>query len=83
MTLGPSPKLNATVTGDTLCQRDHRIVFEPVKFPVGYYTMAVSPKTKADVEKMSSALSRIVEEDPSLRVTREPDTSETPCLRLG
>ncbi|MCE2462938.1 MAG: elongation factor G [Dehalococcoidia bacterium] len=81
--IGAVSKLNATVTGDTLCQRDHRIVFEPVRFPVGYYTMAVSPKTKADVEKMSSALSRIVEEDPSLRVTREPDTSETLVSGLG
>ena len=81
--IGAVSKLTATVTGDTLCHRDHRIVFEPIKFPVGYYTMAVSPKTKADVEKMSSALSRIVEEDPSLRVTRELDTSETLVSGLG
>ena len=81
--IGAVSKLTATVTGDTLCQRDHRIAFEPIKFPVGYYTMSVSPKTKADVEKMSSALSRIVEEDPSLRVSREFDTSETLVSGLG
>ena len=81
--IGAVAKLTATVTGDTLCQRDHRIAFEPIKFPVGYYTMAVSPKTKADVDKMSSALSRIVEEDPSLRVSREIDTNETLVSGLG
>ena len=81
--IGAVSKLTATVTGDTLCQRDRRIAFEPIKFPVGYYTMSVSPKTKADVEKMSSALSRIVEEDPSLRVSREFDTSETLVSGLG
>ena len=81
--IGAVAKLTATVTGDTLCQRDHRIAFEPIKFPVGYYTMAVSPKTKADVDKMSSALSRIVEEDPSLRVSRELDTNETLVSGLG
>ena len=81
--IGAIAKLTATVTGDTLCQREHQIAFEPIKFPVGYYTMAVSPKTKADVEKMSTALSRIVEEDPSLHFTREPSTSETLISGLG
>ena len=75
--IGAVSKLGGTVTGDTLCQRDRPVTFETTTAPVGYYTMAVSPKTKADVEKMSAALARIVEEDPSLWVSKEPETSET------
>ncbi len=81
--IGAISKLTATVTGDALCQRDSAVTFEPIEFPVGYYTMSVVPKTKADVEKMSQALSRIVEEDPSLQVTREPGTGETLLSGLG
>ena len=81
--IGAVSKLTATVTGDALCQRDHPVAFESISVPVGYYTMAVSPKTKADVDKMSSALSRTVEEDPSLRVSREAETNETLISGLG
>ena len=81
--IGAIPKLTATVTSDTLSQREHPIAFEPIKFPVGYYALAVNPKTKSDVDKMSTALSRIVEEDPSLRLSREPGTGETLISGLG
>ena len=81
--IGAVSKLTATVTGDTLSARDHAVSFEPISFPVGYYTMAVSPKTKADVDKMSTAMSRIVEEDPSLRLSREPSTAQTLISGLG
>ena len=81
--IGAVAKLAATVTGDTLCQRDHLVAFEPITFPVGYYTVAVYPKTNADVDKMSIGLSRIVEEDPSLRISREPDTLEALISGLG
>ena len=54
--IGAISKLTATVTGDALCQKDNAVTFDPIEFPVGYYTMAVAPKTKADVEKMSQAL---------------------------
>ena len=81
--IGAIAKLTATVTGDTLCQRDTPLEFEPIKFPVGYHSMAVYPKTKADVDKMSMAISRIAEEDPSLRITREQDTSEVLVSGLG
>jgi elongation factor G len=54
-----------------------------VTFPVGYYTMSVYPKTKADVDKMSISLARIVEEDPSLRMSRESNTNETHISGLG
>ena len=81
--IGAVSKLATTVTGDSLCQREHAVEFEPLKFPVGYYTIAVSPKTKSDVDKMSISLSRIVEEDPSLRLSREPETNETLLSGLG
>jgi elongation factor G len=81
--IGAVSKLAATLTSDSLCQRDNPVTFDPIEFPVGYYTMSVSPKTKADVDKMSTALSRIVEEDPSLRVSREMDTSETLISGFG
>ena len=81
--IGAVSKLSATITGDTLCQKDNPITFEPVTFPVGYYTMAVYPKTKADVDKMSLSVARIVEEDPSLRLSREPATNQTLISGLG
>ena len=81
--IGAISKLGATVTGDTLCQREKPLAFDPIEFPVGFYTVAVSPRTKADVDKMSTALSRVVEEDPSLRLSREPDTGETLISGLG
>ena len=81
--IGAISKLTATVTGNSLCHKENAVTFDPIEFPVGYYTMAVAPKTKADVEKMSQALGRIVEEDPSLRVTRDPGTGETLISGLG
>ena len=76
-------KLASTLTGDTLCQREHAISFEPISFPIGYYTMAVYPKTKADLDKMSTSLARIVEEDPSLRLFRDSTTNESLLSGLG
>ena len=81
--IGAIAKLTVTTSGDTLCQRDAAVEFAPISFPVGHYSMAVNPKTKADVEKMSSALARIAEEDPSLRISREVETSETLVSGLG
>ena len=76
-------KLSATLTGDSLCQRENPVSFERVAIPVGYYTMAVSPKTKADLDKMSTAVARIVEEDPSLKLVREASTNEILLAGLG
>ena len=81
--IGAIGKLAATVTGDTLCVRDHPMFFEKVEFPVGFYSVAVAPATKADLDKMSTSLSRIVEEDPSLRLTRQADTGEMVLTGLG
>ena len=81
--IGAVGKLSSTITGDTLCARDNQVTFEPIKMPVGYYRVAVSPASKADLDKMSLALNRIVEEDPSLRMSRNASTSETLITGLG
>ncbi|MBF8266911.1 MAG: fusA [Dehalococcoidia bacterium] len=81
--IGAVAKLNFTTTGDTLCQKEHPWTLAGISFPEACHTVAVSPKSKQDVDKMSTALSRIVEEDPSLRVFREPDTGEILLSGLG
>ena len=81
--IGAIGKLAATVTGDSLCTRDKQVSFPPVEFPVGYYSVAVNPATKADLDKMSTSLARIVEEDPTLRYSRDSDTGESILTGLG
>ena len=81
--IGAIGKLSATVTGDTLCTRDNSVAFPKIKQPVGYFRMAVTPASKDDLDKMSMALSRIVEEDPTLQFSRDPGTSESLITGLG
>jgi len=81
--IGAVAKLAETQTGDTLCLRDKPVVLPTISFPEAAFSAAVSPKTKADLDKMGSALQRIVEEDPSLRLERSPDTGETVLSGLG
>ncbi len=81
--IGAMGKLSSTVTGNTLCSRDNQVTFDPIQTPVGYYRVAVSPASKADLDKMSLALGRIVEEDPSLQMSRNASTSETLITGLG
>ena len=81
--MGAIGKLSATVTGDTLCARDNPVAVESIEFPEGYYSVAISPASKSDLDKMSSSLTRIVEEDPSLRFSRDPSTGESLLTGLG
>lgn len=81
--IGAIGKLNATLTGDTLCANDSRVTLPGVEFPHGYYSLAVVPATQADLDKMSTSLARIVEDDPSLQFTRNPETSESLLTGLG
>ena len=81
--IGATPKLNSALTGHTICVRDNQFTLGGMEFPKPVYLMAVSPKSQADVDKMTSSLSRITEEDPSLTVTREPDTLEVLLGGLG
>ena len=81
--IGATAKLNSSLTGHTLCEKDHTIQINPPIFPRPVYQMAVFPKTQADVDKMSTSLTRIAEEDPSLEVIREPNTLEILIGGLG
>ncbi|MCH8898710.1 MAG: elongation factor G [Chloroflexi bacterium] len=81
--IGAIGKLAATVTGDTLCTRDNQVSFKSIDFPQGFYSVAVSPATKADLDKMSTSLTRMVEEDPSLRLSRQLETSEMVLTGIG
>jgi elongation factor G len=81
--IGAVAKLAETTTGDTLCARERPVLLEPIAFPTPSYRLAVYPKTKADLDKLGTALSRITEEDPSLRVGRDHDTNETVLSGLG
>ena len=81
--IGAVTKLNAVLTGDTLSSAEQPLTLEGLDFPAPVYQRAVYPKSKADVDKMTSSLSRIVEEDPSIVVSREPDTNEMLIAGLG
>ncbi len=81
--IGAVAKLAETHTGDTLCARENAVTLEPISFPQPSFSAAISPKTKADLDKMGTALNRIVEEDPSLRLERSPDTGEMILSGLG
>ena len=81
--IGAIGKLSASLTGDTMSTRDNAVKFPQIKQPVGYFRMAVTPASKDDLDKMSMALSRIVEEDPTLQFSRDPGTSESLITGLG
>lgn len=81
--LGAVAKLTEISTGDTLTTREKSIILPGISFPEPAFSGAVHPKSKADLDKMGSALSRIAEEDPTLRVSRSKDTSETIISGLG
>ena len=81
--IGAVAKLSSVVTGDTLTEKAKPLMLPELAFPSPVYQMAVYPKSKADLDKMTSALARISEEDPSLTVTREPNTLEMLMGGLG
>jgi elongation factor G len=74
--IGVVGKLKDTLTGDTLGDKAAPIFYPPVRLPEPLITFAVEPRTRADEEKMSAALHKILEEDPSLRFMREQQTHE-------
>ena len=75
--------LKDTTTGDTLCEQSKPIVLENMEFPDPVIELAVEPKTKADVEKMGLALSRLAMEDPSFKVSSDPDSGQTIIKGMG
>ena len=81
--IGAVAKLADTGTGDTLCDRDHPLALTFGELPSPVLSVAVHPKTKADLDKMGMALARLTEEDHSLEVRRDPDTLETILSGIG
>lgn len=81
--IGAVAKLGSTVTGDTLCDKGRPLTLEPVTYPKPIFSAAISPKTKADLDKMSTAITRLVEEDPTLQVSRNTETGETILSGMG
>lgn len=75
--------LKDTTTGDTLCDANNPIVLENMEFPDPVIELAVEPKTKADVEKMGLALSRLAMEDPSFKVSSDPESGQTIIRGMG
>ena len=70
-------------TGDTLCDEDHPIVLESLFIPEPVISVAVEPKTQADVDKMGMAIGKLVEEDPTLRVKTDEETGQTILSGMG
>ena len=81
--IGAVAKLSLTGTGDTLCGRDKPVKIVPISFPEPTFSEAVYPKTKADLDKLGVSLSRLTEEESTLRVHRDSDTGETILSGLG
>ena len=75
--------LKATFTGDTLCDEAKPIVLESITFPEPVIELAVEPKTKADQDKMSIALQRLAEEDPTFRVSSDEESGQTRIAGMG
>lgn len=75
--------LKDTTTGDTLCDEKDPVILESIVFPEPVIEVAVEPKSKADQDKMGVALQKLAEEDPSFRVTSNPETGETVIAGMG
>lgn len=75
--------LTKTSTGDTLCDPNHPIVLESIKFPEPVISLAIEPKTKADQEKLGNALNRLSEEDPTFKVKIDHETGQTIISGMG
>ncbi len=81
--IGAVVGLKYTLTGDTLCDEKNPVILEKMEFPEPVISVAVEPKTKADQEKMSVALAKLAEEDPSFRVHTDEETGQTIISGMG
>ncbi len=75
--------LKHTFTGDTLTDEGHPLILESITFPEPVISVAIEPKTKADQDKMSIALQRLAEEDPTFKVRTDPETGQTLISGMG
>ncbi len=81
--LGATVGLKDTLTGDTLCDEGSPIILESLYIPEPVISVAVEPKTKQDMEKLSKALQSLSEEDPTFRVSVNPETNQTVIAGMG
>jgi elongation factor G len=70
-------------TGDTLCDQQHPIILEAMKFPEPVIAVAIEPKTKADQDKLSTGLGKLADEDPTFKVHTDPETNQTIISGMG
>ncbi|MBO8158371.1 elongation factor G [Thermosyntropha sp.] len=76
-------KLALTSTGDTLTVKANPVVLKPIEFPEPTLSMAIAPKSKGDEDKLSGALQKLLEEDPAIRVYKNPETKQTILTCMG
>ncbi|MFW6358093.1 MAG: elongation factor G [Chroococcales cyanobacterium] len=81
--LGAAVGLKQTSTGDTLCDEDSQIILESLYIPEPVISVAVEPKTKNDMDKLSKALQSLSDEDPTFRVHTDPETNQTVIAGMG
>lgn len=81
--IGGVAKLDETVTADTLCDRDHPLVIPPPEYPTPLYSVALMPKTQADSAKLGPTLSRLTDENPTLRWEQDPSTKQLILSGMG
>ncbi|MEM9922899.1 MAG: elongation factor G [Cyanobacteria bacterium P01_D01_bin.50] len=81
--LGATVGLKDTLTGDTLCDQDSPVILESLYIPESVISVAVEPKTKNDMEKLGKALQALSEEDPTFRVSVNPETNQTVIAGMG
>lgn len=81
--IGMTTKLTETTTGDTLCTPDRPIELPTIEFPTPLFTVVVKPHGRSDLDKLGLSLSRMLEEDPTLRTSRDPATGEALLSGLG
>jgi elongation factor G len=77
------PKLDSTVVGDTLSVKGQNVLFPPIKFPRPVYSVAVSPKSRADEDKLGNAVRKILDEDKTLDFMKHPETNDSVLSGMG
>ena len=75
--------LKSVITGDTICDEKFPVVLESIDFPAPVIQLAIEPKTKADQEKLGLAIAKLAQEDPTLKVSTDPDTGQTILAGMG
>ncbi|HBM98456.1 MAG TPA: elongation factor G, partial [Ruminococcus sp.] len=81
--IGAIPKLVNTKTGDTLCSPLRKVVLDGIDYPVSSYTMAIYPKVKGDEDKVAQALSKLADEDPTIKFETNHETHEMLISGIG